>query len=131
MIATGSHSVVKMKQIIARENHLFVEFSEPYELQTCIDLMQEISEICRRDNITKVLGDIRNMPGRISAIDRFKLGIAGADIIRRARVAIVYRKEDLNWFFETVIVNRGANVRVFDNTEEASKWLGIDSPDRT
>lgn len=116
-----------MKQIIPRQDHLFVEYSEPYELDTFIALIQEVAGICRREKFTKVLVDVRGMAGKISAIERFKLGVAGADAFRAvAQVAIIYRQEEMNWFAETVGVNRGANVRIFSKPDEASKWLGVE-----
>ncbi len=120
-----------MKQITVQENYLFIEYSEPYQLESFIALMQEVAEICRREKIGKILVDAHGMEGKISTIDRFKLGVAGADVFRGiAQVAIFYRKEELNWFAETVGINRGANVRVFGEPDEASKWLGINNQGR-
>lgn len=116
-----------MKTLESKKDYLFVEYTEPYQLEACIALMQEVAEICRRDKFTKVLVDMSGMMGKISTIDRFKLGVAGADTFRGiAQVAIIYRKEELNWFAETVGVNRGANVRVFSGPDEALKWLDVE-----
>ncbi len=121
-----------MKQIAARENYLFVEYSEPYQLETFIALMQEVAEICKREKFAKVLVDAHGMGGTISTIERFKLGVTGADTFRGvAQVAIIYRREELNWFAETVGINRGANVRVFGELDEALNWLGVSSPYKT
>ena len=116
-----------MKQIKNRKDHLFVEYSEPYQFEVFTSLMREVAEVCREQNIHKVLVDVCDMPGKINFMERFQLGTAGAEIFSGlAQVGIAYRKEEINWFAETVGVNRGANVRIFANMEEAMNWLGIE-----
>ncbi len=108
-------------------NYLYVEHSKPFELNSFVALMDEVAEECRRQNIRKVLVDVRAMPGKVNFMERFKLGEAGAEIFRGvAQVGLVYRKEEINWFAETVSVNRGANVRIFADLEETMEWLGIE-----
>lgn len=81
--------------------------------------MKEVAEQCRAQNIHKVLVDVRGMTGRIKFMKRFQLGAAGEEIFGGlAQVGIVYRKEEINWFAETVGVNRGAHVRIFADIEE-------------
>jgi len=54
------------------------------------------------------------------------LGEVGAEIFSGlAQVGIAYRKEEINWFAETVGVNRGAHVRIFADIKKAKEWLEI------
>ena len=109
-------------------DYLYVEHTEPYELNSFIALMKEVAEACREQNIHKVLVDVRGMTGKIKAMERFRLGQVGAETFSGlAQVGIAYRKEEINWFAETVGVNRGAHVRIFGEIEEAMEWLGINS----
>ena len=115
-----------MKQIENRKSHLFVDYSESYEFESFIALMKEVAEACREQNIHKVLVDVRRMTGKIKAMERFRLGEVGAEIFSGlAQVGIAYRKEEINWFAETVGVNRGAHVRIFADIKKAKEWLEI------
>jgi hypothetical protein len=106
--------------------YLYVERTEPYELNSFIGLMKEVAGACRQQNVRKVLVNIRAMPGKIKFAERFQVGAEGAEIFRGvAKVGIVDRKEEINWFAETVSVNRGADVRIFADIEDAMEWLGI------
>jgi len=39
---------------------------------------------------------------------------------------VVYGEEEVNKFFENVVVNRGGNFRIFTDLAPACEWLGID-----
>lgn len=106
--------------------YLYVKYTKPYELASFIALMKEVADACHQQDVHKVLVDVRGMTGKIKFAERFQVGEAGAELFRGvAQVGIVYRKEEINWFAETVGVNRGANVRIFAEMEKARKWLGI------
>ena len=107
-------------------DYLYVEHSIPYELDSFIALMKEVAEACREQNVHKVLVDVRRMTGKIKAMERFRLGEVGAEVFSGlAQVGIAYRKEEINWFAETVGVNRGAHVRIFADIKKAKEWLEI------
>lgn len=115
-----------MKKIEDHENYLQVHYSEPYQLDTFIALIKEVAETCRAMNCTKVLIDIRRMSGKVGTMDRFQIGVAGAEAFRGlAKVAVLYRREEINQFAENVSVNRGANVKGFSNLDKALKWLDV------
>jgi hypothetical protein len=115
-----------MKTIQNQGPYLLVKFTDPYQLDQLVELMKEVGAVCRGENLSKVLVDLHEMPGKVSTMDRFQLGVEGANIFRGlAKVAVVYRKSEMNWFAETVSKNRGASVRVFSETDEAMKWLDV------
>jgi hypothetical protein len=39
---------------------------------------------------------------------------------------VIYLKEEVNGFFENVVVNRAGNYRIFTDLETACSWLQID-----
>lgn len=115
-----------MKEIQPRNDHLFVKYTDPFQLDTFVALIREVAGICREAGHTKVLVDVSEMPGTMSTMDRFRLGVEGAAAFRKlAQVAIYYQKQKMDKFAETVGVNRGAVVRVFFDLEAARKWLGL------
>jgi hypothetical protein len=107
-----------------RGSYIFVKFNEPFQLDRLLKLMDEVAEACRETGCGKVLVDLREMPGRISAMDRFQMGVYGSKLFQKlAKVAVVYRKEEINRFAETVGMNRGLHARIFSDIEEARAWL--------
>ncbi len=61
-------------------------------------------------------------------VDTFETGTVPADTNHRQgaqTIALVYSGDlSAHKFMETVAVNRGYNVRVFDDADEAREWLG-------
>lgn len=110
-----------------RETYLFVKYAGPYQLNVLLRLMDEVAEACLEMGHNKVLVDLREMPGKISTMDRFQLGVHGSERFRKtAQVAVVYRGEEINRFAETVGLNRGIHARIFSDIEEAQVWLGVE-----
>lgn len=115
-----------MKTLELKNDYLFAQYTDAYELEPCLAYMQDIAEACRREAVTKVLCDVRGMQGKISVMDSFQLAVAGAVAFRGLQLAGVYRREEMDLFAETVIRNRGGNVRVFGDMDEAKAWLGVE-----
>ena len=74
------------------------------------------------------LFDLTNAVVVSGTFDTFEAGSTAPGMehtIRQFRIAIVYSKltED-EQFFENVAVNRGYQLRVFDNRDKALEWLG-------
>lgn len=113
-----------MKIIEHKGEYIFVDYREPYIYKNAVKLLKEAAEICATENCKKILFRFVDMPGKVRTLDRFELGVQGAIILRHvARIAVVYRREEMDKFLETVAVNRGLNIRLFDNMEEALSWL--------
>jgi hypothetical protein len=55
--------------------------------------------------------------------DRFLYGEYIAQFFKNYRIALVIRKEFINRSFENVAWNRGVDINIFDNREEAMRWL--------
>ena len=115
-----------MKTLDVKEGYLFAQYTDDYETRACFDFMRGIAETCKREGLSKALCDVRGMPGKISIVDSFQLAVAGALIFDGIQLAGVYRREDIDLFAETVIRNRGGNVRLFSDIESAKAWLGVE-----
>ena len=97
----------------------------------------EIMEAVDQNRVPKVLVDGRYVTGNPETIERFLYGEFAAsavarylteDAARRApQFAYVLHEPVLDplRFGETVAVNRGMWLRVFDNLEDAQSWLGL------
>ena len=82
--------------------------------------------VCEESHLVRALVDIRPMQGDLATLDRYEAGTYGAKVIPRAvAVAMLARQDQISpdSFFENVLVNRGVNLRVFSDPEEAIEWL--------
>ena len=109
-------------------DYLLVEVSEAYSLKSIIATIHEVSDHCQKDNLNKVLIDIRKMTGSPNIFDRYRIGI---EIVKiwgpRIRTAIITKPEITNRMTENTAVNRGAKLMVTFDVEAAMNWLGIES----
>jgi hypothetical protein len=81
--------------------------------------------------LTRIMVDERDLCYHLSTVDSFESGKMLAGLARRGlRVAVVCNPEgkEETRFWETVAVNRGAPVKVFDDVDSAEKWLGEGPP---
>ena len=89
----------------------------------CIDAM---IETCSQLQLFKALLDCRKMTGEIQILESFTV----ADYGRKMRgflskTALVGREDQMlpDNFVENVAVNRGVNLKIFTDIEEAIDWL--------
>ena len=100
----------------------------------------EMMEAVAIHSSKRVLVDGQAITGNLRAIERFYYGEFTAEAVSEhqarsasgpIRFAYVLKEPvlDPKRFGETVAVNRGMLIRVFDNPEEALQWLQIPSAD--
>ena len=116
-----------MKTIEVRDEYVFVYYDGTNEVNALIELMREIAQVCKQQNLTKLLGDLSNMTGEATILSRFRLGVAAVTIFRgMKKIALIYQNVETNRFAETVAVNRGLPSLITHDIEEARRWLEID-----
>jgi hypothetical protein len=101
--------------------------------ETLMEAASRVTAFCRARGIARVLIDLRPMSGGLDTLETYE--VAGHELpkqrnVRRfLRSAILDHPENIERirFFETVAVNRGLNVRVFADEENAVEWLVADS----
>ena len=113
-------------KIIKKEAYIHFEFTGDFSEETgkqCIDAMVEAS---RQLQLSKALLDCRNMTGEIQILESFMVAQYGVKMIRvLSKTALVVREDQMfhDNFAENVAVNRGVNLKLFTNAEEAIDWL--------
>ena len=97
------------------------------EMEEALELMKRIVEVCRASGIYRVLS-VSRVSGQIPTLDAYQIVRMpqkfGWD--KNYKLAVVDMNEEsrqVTLFTEDVAVNRGFNSKVFDNEEEAKKWL--------
>ena len=89
----------------------------------CIDAMVEA---CSQVQLSKALLDCRKMIGEIQTLESFMVADYGGKMRGfLSKMALVGREDQmlLDSFVENVAVNRGVNLKIFTDIEEAIDWL--------
>lgn len=124
---------------IPRHNVLHVFAAGTFSLDEAKRTFQEVIESIEANQSQRVLFDGRAVVGDPTIIERFYYGeyVASAVAARRRnensgkntapQFAYVLLEPVLDplRLGETVAVNRGMNVKAFDNLDEAVEWLGL------
>ena len=119
----------------AESGLLKVEVTGRFSLKEAKRTFLEMLEAIERHGTTRVLLDGRQLRGKPEALERFYYGefaarsvreYPGGNTVPATRFAYVLKEPvlDPKRLGETVAVNRGMNVKVFDNPEDARRWLG-------
>lgn len=98
------------------------EFSEVAGKQ-CVDAMVET---CSQLQVSKALLDCRKMTGEIKILESFNVVTYGGKMRGLlSKIALVGREDQMlpDNFVENVSVNRGVNLKLFTDVEEAIDWL--------
>jgi hypothetical protein len=118
-------------KLIIADDHLLLIANGNYSLPEANHLFKQAIDKAVLYNRHKILIDVTNVTGSIPYIDRFyySKNLAEYSInnsFNKANSIAVVGKEpivDKDRFGETVAVNRGLNVRVFTDMEDATMWL--------
>lgn len=87
---------------------------------------ESIAELCKRSNKNKLLLDFTDTHSQFSLTHRYLLADACEGFVHyKIQVAVVCKPEQLDSkkFGEMAARNRGVNVRIFTNVEDAEEWL--------
>lgn len=117
---------------------LKVEATGRFSLKEAKRTFLEMLDAVARHGANQVLLDGRRLLGKPEVLERFYYGefaaksvreYSGGSTIAATRFAYVLKEPvlDPKRLGETVAVNRGMNLKVFDNPEDARQWLGVDS----
>lgn len=93
------------------------------------DLLLAIVDVAERSGKTRVLINASAVSAPVSEMECFLVGELVAAIFPAAyKIAVVYRKENINKFIENVAVNRGAYINVVGDEDSAAQWLPAAHP---
>lgn len=112
----------------AQNSHLFAHVSGIRTGESVAKVTVEVFDATIANGLSRVLVDVRAFEGRLGVLDIYLLvtelfqNLRGKGI---KKAAIVDRPHSgmREWFLETVAINRGFNLRIFSEVEEARQWL--------
>jgi hypothetical protein len=122
--------------INAEAGLLYVVVTGEFSLAEAERTFLQMLEAVAVHKSAKVLLDGRKLFGEPATMERFYYGefaarsaaeivVEGAPALPQFAYVLVEPLLDPTRFGETVAVNRGMNVKAFDNPEAALQWLGI------
>ena len=119
-------TMIEGLKIIQKDAYIRFDFTGDFSEATgkqCIDAMVEASSQLKH---SRALLDCREMTGEIQIIESFMVAQYGVKMIGvLSKTALVGREDQMfpDNFVENVAVNRGVNLKLFTDVEEAIDWL--------
>ena len=113
-------------EIVKKRDYLLVTVSGTFSPELSMESIDAMVTAAKKEDCKKILLDCRPMGGEIGVLERFDTGRYGALTIPRTfKIALLARKEQVSpdKFFQTVSRNRGVNLTVFTENDEALGWL--------
>jgi hypothetical protein len=113
-------------KIVPKKKYICFDFAGEFSEMTgkrCIDAMVET---CSQLQVFNALLDCRKMTGEIKILESFMVAQYGGKMRGvLSRTALVGREDQMlpDNFVENVAVNRGVNLKIFTDVEDAIDWL--------
>ena len=105
---------------------LLVTFNGLWEKNDMEKSIKEIGFEAEKQNVKRMLFDLRELSSPLSEMNRFYAGELIASFLGRYKIAGFAQAEKINRFAENVAVNRGAQFKMFANENMAIEWLTSD-----
>ena len=123
-------------KVIPEARVLRVSAAGEFSLDDAKSTFMEMIDSIRENRSEKVFFDGREITGNPTVIERFYYGEFVADAVALLRRSAGYDGPQFAYVLsepvldplrlgETVAVNRGVNVKAFENVADALEWLGI------
>ncbi len=117
-----------------RQNYMFVKATGVFSVQDAIDTIPKALATADSFGATRILVDCLELTGAPSVADYYQYSKSvAAEFLKTSRISMkkVYRAAyvakppifDEHLFIELVALNRGATVKLFENTTDAIAWL--------
>ena len=102
-------------------------------LEISLQILSDIIRLVHSSGVRKVLVDVRGITAPLQTWDLHQFGISIGEHRREHMTYAVVGSGDLSAhrFVETVAINRGAEIRVFDDPDVALAWLRARSVPKT
>ena len=117
-----------------KKDYIHVTVSGTFCLSTYRSIIEVTLSKCIINKKSIILLDLRTSQGNISTYERFYLAVFFSNLSRehpftfKVKIAVVGFPPliDPNRFGETVALNRGINIKVTNDIDEAINWLQVD-----
>jgi len=97
-----------------------------FNLSNAMEFFNQVLRQARKENVNKIIVDTHKMSTDVSTLARFELGNYMAEQDTSGIRIVIIANDDIAWsdrVLETVLLNRGVNVKVVTELEEGLNWL--------
>lgn len=126
-------------EFFSKDGHLHVRVLGEFTLEDANDALLNMLDEVKSRQATRVLVDCLELEGGISIVERFMHSDFGSEALEKKMgeglppsVRFAYVMKGAFWenneFSERVAVNRGVNVKNFDDERDARQWLALEDP---
>lgn len=116
-----------------KEGYLEMKVTGKYDYGNFIEFPTYIRTLCEREQVYRVMvNGLRVIPEDLPVVERFFMAEKAANILGRdVKLAIVWHKDFIDGFMESVAQNRHGLMRLFGTKRAAIFWLlhDEDTPD--
>ena len=110
--------------LVEKEKYLLFKSTDTYSFVDFKKLFEQINIKSKELKCKRVFLDFSEVIGIIPDLDRYEIGEFVAFTMKfNVKIAVFDKQDNVNYFAETVAHNRGGNMRIFTNKEQALKWL--------
>ena len=121
-------------KIDINQNYIHVKVSGTFSFIEYKSIIEVILSECVKNNKSSILFDEREVEGNMTTWERYNLSVYFSKLSRehtstfKVKIAVVGFPPliDPDRFGETVALNRGININVTNDIDEAIRWLQID-----
>lgn len=116
-------------KIDKKKDMLWITATGNRTLETVLAITRDCVAACITNKTTKLLIDVCKLEGRLKTLDAYNVAdqyfpkIEDLNIITQCAIIDLKEFEESYRFFENVAVNRGFNLRIFSDPDEAIAWL--------
>jgi hypothetical protein len=117
--------------ILDQGSYLLVEFRGEFSVDGCKECVDRMVAACGQYRQPKVLLDCRQMTGPLPVFGRFQVAQYGVTQCRQVMRLALLRSvaiDAADTLVEDVAVNRGMDLKTFNNFAAAEQWLGQTHP---
>ena len=123
-------------QIDPKDGYLYAEVWGTFDLDQAKEMYPRIFDAIHEHAESKICIDFRRLEGDISILARYELGVLMAKVKAKSQpiqIACIGTKKQVlrDKFLEMVAINRGVNIKIATDIEEALQWLGVKDNDNT
>ena len=97
-----------------------------FSVDLAIQVIDLAIEKCQEFNNRKALVNVRGMTGRMSIVDRLRVGTYATGLLKYNIITALIGRDDQvlpDNFLENFMVNRGVRMRIFKDPELGRQWL--------
>ncbi len=121
--------------IEVKERFVMVTAQGEFELEQAKQEIFKVIDICHKNQIARVLNDVREVKGSLDLMDRYEyvLFLVGgikqhfSHLLDDIRLAYVGPRPEGDVYTPQVVQQSGVNIMSTDNMEEAIQWIEKDS----